>query len=94
VAQYHPLHGLFCILVWDACIVVTDDECAEAVRSLAQPEAGDRSIIAGESGACGLAALNAILHREKFRPVRDSLRRGPRTRVLLINTEGTSDPEM
>ena len=78
----------------DACIAVTDDECAEAVCSLAQPEAGDPSILAGESGACGLAALNAILRRDEFRPVRDGLRLGPETRVLLINTEGTSDPEV
>lgn len=76
----------------DACIAITDDECAEAVRTLAQPESGDPSILAGESGACGLAALNAILRQEEFRPVRDGLRLGPQTRVLLINTEGTSDP--
>ncbi len=77
----------------DACIVVTDDECAEAVRGLTRPEAGDPPILAGESGACGLAALNAILRREEFRPVRDALCLSPQTRVLLINTEGTSDPE-
>jgi len=76
----------------DACVIITDDECAEAVRSLAQPESGDPLILAGESGACGLAALNAILFREDFRPVRESLRLGSQSRVLLINTEGPSDP--
>jgi diaminopropionate ammonia-lyase len=78
----------------DACAAITDVECAEAVRSLAQPESGDPSILAGESGACGLAALNAFLRNDEFRPVRDGLRLGPQTRVLLINTEGTCDPQM
>lgn len=78
----------------DACVAVTDDQCAEAVLSLTHPEPGDPSVLAGESGACGLAALNAILHREEFRPVRDGLRLSSRTGVLLINTEGASNPEM
>ena len=78
----------------DACVAITDDECAEAVRCLAQPESGDPSIFAGDSGACGLAALNAFLRNNEFRPARDGLRLGPQTRVLLINTEGQTDPQI
>ena len=77
----------------DACIAVADQDCREALLSLAQPEAGDPQILAGESGACGAAALNAILRRREFLPVRDRLGVGPQTCVLLINTEAPTPAE-
>ena len=77
----------------DACVAVTDAECAEAVCSLSRPASGDPPIIAGESGACGLATLEAILRRDDLRQLLEVSRLNSRSRVLLINTEGPTDPE-
>jgi hypothetical protein len=52
------------------------------------------TVLVGQSDACGLEALNAVLHREEFRPVRDGLHLSTRTSVLLVNTEGPSNSEM
>jgi diaminopropionate ammonia-lyase len=80
-------HGL------DACVAITDAECAEAVCSLSQPVSGDPSITAGESGACGLATLQAILRRDDLRSLREVSGLNSRSRVLLINTEGATGSE-
>jgi diaminopropionate ammonia-lyase len=77
----------------DACVTVTDEECANAVRNLAHPQPDDPFIISGESGACGVAALIAIMNRDGFRPVRDALGLNSESRVMVINTEGATDPD-
>jgi diaminopropionate ammonia-lyase len=77
----------------DACVAITDPESLAAVRKLAHPEGGDPQIVAGESGAAGVAALSAIMYRKGLAPVRQALKLGQRSRVLVINTEGATDPE-
>jgi diaminopropionate ammonia-lyase len=77
----------------EACVAITDGDCADAVRTLAHPQPGDPAIIAGESGACGVAALGAIMHRDEFRTVRDALHLDAESRVMVINTEGATDRE-
>ncbi len=77
----------------DACVAISDDECRGAVRKLAHPSAGDPPITAGESGACGVASLAAIMSCDDLRPVREALRLNSNSRVLAINTEGATDPE-
>jgi diaminopropionate ammonia-lyase len=77
----------------DACVAVSDDGCADAVRKLSHPRANDPFIIAGESGACGVAALTAIMQCQGFRVLRESLQLHAESRVLVINTEGATDPE-
>jgi diaminopropionate ammonia-lyase len=77
----------------DACVAVSDAECANAVRRLARPKPGDAQIVAGESGACGVAALHALLNRGDFRTLCRHLDLGSHSRVLVINTEGATDPE-
>jgi diaminopropionate ammonia-lyase len=76
----------------DAAVAIDDNECRSAVFKLAHPGAKDRRIIAGESGACGIAALAAVMREESFRHVRDFLELGPDSRVFAINTEGATDP--
>jgi diaminopropionate ammonia-lyase len=69
----------------DVYLAVPDDRAREAMRLLA-----DRGIVAGESGAAGLAGLlEAVEHGE----VRDALGLDGDARVLLLNTEGATDPE-
>lgn len=67
-----------------AFLAVDDHEAAEAMRRLA-----DRGIVAGESGAAGLAGL---LVAARDPAAREALRLGPEARVLLLNTEGATDP--
>jgi diaminopropionate ammonia-lyase len=77
----------------DACVAISDDECRAAVRKLAHPSAGDPPITAGESGACGVASLAAIMRCDDLRRVREAFRLNSNSRVLAINTEGATDPE-
>jgi diaminopropionate ammonia-lyase len=50
------------------------------------------ALIAGASGACGMASLLAILHDEPLRPLRDASGLNAASRVLVIVTEGATDP--
>ena len=43
--------------------------------------------------ACGLAALLAVMNDSSLRSVRETAQIGPDSRVLVINTEGATDPE-
>jgi diaminopropionate ammonia-lyase len=69
----------------DAYLAVPDDRAREAMRLLA-----DAGIVAGESGAAGLAGLlEAVEHDD----VRAALGLDGDARVLLLNTEGATDPD-
>jgi diaminopropionate ammonia-lyase len=74
--------------VADAFMTVDEDDAADAMRALANPYGGDPSIVAGESGAAGLAGLAVALRDAR---ARDALGLDARSRVLLINTEGATD---
>jgi diaminopropionate ammonia-lyase len=67
----------------DVFVAVDDDAAYEAMRELAR-----HGIVAGESGAAGLAGLLAVIHG----PNRDRLGLTPGARVLIVNTEGATDP--
>jgi diaminopropionate ammonia-lyase len=71
---------------FDAFVAVEDNYAREAMILLAE-----QSVVSGESGAAGLAALIA-LHSERPHFIEKKLRIGHRARVLLINTEGDTDP--
>jgi diaminopropionate ammonia-lyase len=73
----------------DAFMTATDAEAVEAMNLLARPAAGDTAIVAGESGAAGLAGLLAATRNAEARA---ALELDSRSRVLLINTEGATDP--
>ena len=71
-------------------VVALDDEYAmRAMRALARPETGDKAIVAGETGGAGLAALLAAQEHED---VRQALGLDAQSRVLLIGSEGDTDP--
>jgi diaminopropionate ammonia-lyase len=71
----------------DAFVAVEDDQAREAMRLLA--EAG---IVAGESGAAGLAGLIELLAGSSAAEARSRLQITTATRVLLLVTEGATDP--
>ena len=70
------------------------DEVSElGMRILGNPLLGDPSIISGESGAIGMGFLKLIMHSDQYRAVRDKLHLNENSIILLINTEGDTDPE-
>lgn len=82
----------------DLFIAIEDSYAREAMRRYYYPAADsngktDSRIISGESGAAGLAALLALLHADDLAPAREFLHLGPTSRILLLNTEGDTDPE-
>ena len=87
--------GLPSLLAWpiirdgmDLFLAVEDEHALAAMRLY-----GRHGIVAGESGASTLAGLLALLARPELAPARARLRLGADSRVLLINTEGATDPE-
>ena len=74
----------------DAFMTVDEQDAIDAMRTLASPGGGDRPIVAGESGGAGLAGLTRVCSETG---ARKTLGLGPSSRVLLINTEGATDPD-
>ena len=68
-------------------VTVTDAQAHEAMRELAR--AGLRI---GDSGAAPLAALRTLIGEETANALGRAIGLGPATRVLLIATEGPTDP--
>jgi diaminopropionate ammonia-lyase len=71
----------------EAFVAVEDDQARDAMRSLAQA-----GIVAGESGAAGLAGLMELMKGDHGL-ARTALGIGSNTRVLLLLTEGATDPD-
>ncbi len=72
-------------------VVIPDDIVAPSVRFLARPAFGDPAINAGESAVAGLAALIAA----RQDPVMSKkLGLDATSRILLIGSEGVTDPEI
>jgi diaminopropionate ammonia-lyase len=78
----------------DAFVAIDDEATRAAMRTLAHPTGDDPAIESGPSGACGLASLVAVMREEALRPVREALGLGPTSTVVVINTEGATDPEL
>ena len=90
---YEPSLIAFRILerVADGFMTVEEDAATEVMRRLAHPSDEDPAIVSGESGGAGLAGLITVL-REPALAGRIGL--GPQARVLVINTEGATDPDL
>jgi diaminopropionate ammonia-lyase len=65
---------------------------AVGMRMLASPLPGDAQVVSGESGAVGMGLLAAACTREEYRPLRDMLGIDGSSQVLLLSTEGDTDP--
>lgn len=74
-----------------AACACPDDTARRGMRLLALPEGDDPAVISGESGAVG-AGLLEWLTESGGTPARTALGLGPGARVLLISTEGATDP--
>jgi diaminopropionate ammonia-lyase len=73
----------------DAFMTVDEDDAISAMRVLAAPVGGDAPIVAGESGGVGFAALQKAIASPE---IAAALGLDAGSRILLINTEGATDP--
>ena len=71
----------------DAFVAIDDPRACQAVRDLAAV-----GVTAGETGAAGLGGLTEALFGPDAPALRQHLRVSPETRVLLIATEGATNP--
>jgi diaminopropionate ammonia-lyase len=72
-------------------VAIEDGWAVEAMRSLAAGREGDAPIAAGETGVAGLAALMAATASPGLRR---ALGLAPGSSVLVIGSEGATDPEI
>jgi diaminopropionate ammonia-lyase len=93
--------GEVSVLAFDAALptvagyIAVEDAWAEtAMRRLARPLGSDRPIVAGPSGAAALAGLLATLQDVSAQELRRALDIGPRTSILVIVSEGLTDPAL
>lgn len=73
----------------DCFVAIGDDRVGEAMRILA-----DAGLVAGETGAAGVACLLELLTGPNGDMARERLAINGSTRVVLISTEGATDPEI
>ncbi|PVZ70487.1 diaminopropionate ammonia-lyase [Pelagibaculum spongiae] len=94
--------GLACgevsVLAWDILatggddyMTVSEDAVPETMRLLAEGYKGDAEIEAGESAVAGLAASVIAAQQPEFA---EKLGLSAESRVLVIGTEGATDPEV
>lgn len=96
--------GLACgepsILAWeilrnhaDAFIACHDSIAIKGMQTLGNPLQGDDRIISGESGAVTLGLLIHLRTHLLQEQITDALQLNSHSRILLISTEGDTDPE-
>jgi diaminopropionate ammonia-lyase len=91
--------GMPSIIAWPAIrdginffLSIPDLYTRVAMRSLYITRGADQRIIAGESGAAGLAGLLALINAPELAESKQKLGIGENSIVLIINTEGNTDP--
>ncbi|MGO4675917.1 diaminopropionate ammonia-lyase [Bosea sp. 2YAB26] len=76
--------------VADGFMTVEDEDAIAVMNRLARPAGKDPAIVSGESGGVGLAGVIRVAADPT---VRKQLGLDATSRVLVINTEGATDPE-
>lgn len=96
--------GLACgepnIVSWDilrnhaaAFVSCPDWVSARGMRMLGAPLRGDDRVISGESGAVGMGLVSVLMEGDELKDLREYLRLGGDSHVLLFSTEGDTDPD-
>jgi diaminopropionate ammonia-lyase len=68
---------------------IADHYALEGMKRLANPTAADPAVVSGETGAAGLGLLLAV---QQHPHLKQALGLGPHSRVLLLGSEGDTDP--
>ncbi|WKA60215.1 diaminopropionate ammonia-lyase [Planococcus shenhongbingii] len=69
-----------------------DYVAARGMRILANPISSDPRIISGESGAVGMGLLSQLAENENLSRMKKELNLNQDSKVLIISTEGDTDP--
>lgn len=77
----------------DMYISCTDSVAARGMRMLGNPLSGDPKVVSGESGAVGLGVLSLILEENHLKEIAEKLNINRDSKMLIINTEGDTDPQ-
>jgi len=77
----------------DAFIACSDPIAIKGMRVLGNPLEGDDRVISGESGAVTTGLVYELLNNSTFNELTEQLGLGAASKVLVISTEGDTDPE-
>ncbi|WP_242978099.1 diaminopropionate ammonia-lyase [Garciella nitratireducens] len=77
----------------DAFISCPEYVSANGMRILGNPLKGDTKVISGESGAVTTGIVYSILTDEKQKDLKQELKIDENSRILVISTEGDTDPK-
>jgi diaminopropionate ammonia-lyase len=77
----------------DMYISCADYFTAKGMRVLGNPLGDDAKVVSGESGAVGLGVLTMVMQEESLKDIAGKLKLGKDSRILIISTEGDTDPE-
>ncbi len=77
----------------DFFITCPEYVASKGMRVYGMPLKGDPVVVSGESGAVTLGALMFILENSGLRQLKQQLALDKNSQVLLINTEGNTDPD-
>jgi diaminopropionate ammonia-lyase len=94
VAEPSPAAWPAIAALTDAFVAIRDEDAIAAMRTFADPAGDDPRVEAGPSGACGLGALMAIMRDRDLEPVRAHLALSSTSQVVVINSEGATDPDL
>jgi diaminopropionate ammonia-lyase len=62
------------------------------MRILGNPLPGDPQIISGESGGVSMGIIAVLLQNDNYKMMAEKLNLDEESRILLISTEGDTDP--
>jgi len=77
----------------DAFIACSDQVAIKGMRVLGNPLEGDKRLISGESGAVTTGLVYELLNNPMFNELAEQLGLRSDSKVLVISTEGDTDPE-
>lgn len=79
---------------WTSCFVSAPNWiAAKGMRTLGNPIGEDKKVVSGESGACTLGLIAAIMEREELKELKEALKLDENSKILLFSTEGDTDPD-
>jgi diaminopropionate ammonia-lyase len=78
----------------DVFVACPDNIAMRGMRILGNPLQGDHRVMSGESGAVTLGLLTTVLAQASCRGIAKALRLDETSKVLLLSTEGDTDPSM
>lgn len=89
----NPLAWMILKSISDYFILADDTISAKGMKILGNPLDDDAKIISGESGAIPIGVVHEILSHPKNRQIQNELQLDKTSKILVINTEGDTDPD-